>query len=203
MTHNHGSVTRSFGLLEGFLSRKRANFANSIIHKSQREGRILDIGCGSFPYFLSNTNFKEKYGIDGYIHAGLIKKNEKTILLKQMNIEENNFPFSNNFFDVITLLAVYEHINHHNLNHVLKEVYRVLKKNGNLIITTPSSFSAPLLQLFSRIGLVSSIEIGDHKHAHSPQEVIDNLTEAGFKKENIASGYFELIFNMWFVAKKV
>ncbi|HBE45379.1 MAG TPA: hypothetical protein DDW17_08060 [Deltaproteobacteria bacterium] len=38
--------------------------ANSFISPYLRQGRILDIGCGSFPYFLKNTEFAEKYGID-------------------------------------------------------------------------------------------------------------------------------------------
>ena len=57
-------VTRGHGLLEPVLARLRANQANRLINKSHRDGNILDIGCGSFPYFLSHTSFKSKFAID-------------------------------------------------------------------------------------------------------------------------------------------
>ena len=57
-------VTRGHGLLERFLARKRACMANQLIPSHLRNGRILDIGCGSFPYFLLNTVFTEKCGLD-------------------------------------------------------------------------------------------------------------------------------------------
>ena len=56
--------TRGKGLLEPSLARLRANRANQLIPKSLRDGRILDIGCGSYPYFLSHTSFQEKFAID-------------------------------------------------------------------------------------------------------------------------------------------
>ncbi len=49
------NVTRGYGLLERFLAKKRAKMANEIIPLALRTGRILDIGCGPFPYFLLNT----------------------------------------------------------------------------------------------------------------------------------------------------
>ena len=40
---NH--FTRGSGILEGFLSKKRTEKANSLISKSLTNGKILDIGC--------------------------------------------------------------------------------------------------------------------------------------------------------------
>jgi hypothetical protein len=58
------AVTRGRGLLEPFLARQRSKIANRLIGAQHRTGRILDIGCGSHPYFLSHTSFKEKFAID-------------------------------------------------------------------------------------------------------------------------------------------
>ena len=56
--------TRGSGLLEPFLARLRARKANRLIPPHLRSGRILDIGCGSFPYFLAHTSFAEKFALD-------------------------------------------------------------------------------------------------------------------------------------------
>jgi hypothetical protein len=37
--------------IEGFLAKQRASMANRLISGSHRKGRILDIGCGEWPFF--------------------------------------------------------------------------------------------------------------------------------------------------------
>ena len=63
------NYTRGGGLLEPALARYRANMANKLIPEQLRSGRILDVGCGSYPYFLSHTAFAEKYAIDQLLPA--------------------------------------------------------------------------------------------------------------------------------------
>jgi hypothetical protein len=58
------SVTRGKGFLEPFLARQRAQTANQLIPPQLRQGRILDIGCGTYPYFLAHTEFEKKFAID-------------------------------------------------------------------------------------------------------------------------------------------
>jgi ubiquinone/menaquinone biosynthesis C-methylase UbiE len=192
------SYTRGTGLLEVFLAKLRAGKANSFISKEQRKGKILDIGCGSYPYFLSNTNFKEKYGID----PALTSTNIENIVLKKNDITKNKLSFRDNNFDVITMLAVFEHIEHNKLNFVLCEIRRVLKKDGVFIITTPASWADKLLHFMANFGLISSEEIHEHKHNHPREKIEGILAEAGFEKRKIRSGFFELFMNMWFTAKK-
>ena len=57
-------VTRGSGLLETFLARRRAEMANRLIPSISRAGCIADIGCGRHPYFLLNTIFSRKIGLD-------------------------------------------------------------------------------------------------------------------------------------------
>jgi hypothetical protein len=58
------NVTRGYGVLENFLSRQRGQMADCLIPNNMRQGKILDIGCGTLPLFLKNVSFKEKYGLD-------------------------------------------------------------------------------------------------------------------------------------------
>ena len=195
---NTTSLTRGHGLLESFLSKKRAQKANSLIIDSKRDGKILDIGCGSYPYFLLNTNFKEKYGID----PSLKVSNLKNIELSKLDFPKSQLPFKDNFFDNITMLAVFEHIERVKLNLVLAEIKRVLKKDGIIVITTPAPWADKILHNMARIGLISSEEIHDHKTHYDMKEIIDLFRQAGYKNENIRSGYFELFMNMWFIVSK-
>jgi hypothetical protein len=60
MANSPDTFTRGKGYLEPLLARLRAERANNLIPRSLRSGRILDIGCGTYPYFLSTTAFSHK-----------------------------------------------------------------------------------------------------------------------------------------------
>ncbi len=195
MKNNH--YTRGSGLLEGFLAKKRTARANSLL-KQVRNGKILDIGCGSYPYFLLNNHFTEKYGID----PSLKNTKLKNIELKNLDVTKSKLPFRDNFFDAVTMLAVFEHLDHGKINFVLKEINRVLKKDGALVITTPSPWSDKILKNMARLDLVSKEEIHEHKHNYSKSKIVDIIKDAGFKSNKIKSGFFEFYLNMWFTAIK-
>ncbi len=194
------SYTRGSGILEGFLAKQRARKANGFIPVNYREGKILDIGCGFYPYFLISTKFKEKYGIDPFVDTSSVKG--KNIILKKISVGNQKLSFENTFFDVVTMLAIFEHIDHDKLKNVLSEIKRVLRKDGILIITTPAPWADKLLHFMAKVGLISSEEIHEHKHNHPKKKIERILEEAGFEKEKIKSGFFELGLNMWFVVKK-
>jgi predicted SAM-dependent methyltransferase len=100
------------------------------------------------------------------------------------------------------MLAVFEHIEYDKLSFVLKEVRRVLKKDGIFIITTPAPWADKFLHIMARFRLISSEEIHEHKHNHSKEKIEDILSKAGFDKRKIKSGFFEIYMNMWFSASK-
>src|SRR6266487_4114917 len=94
-------VTRGDGFLEEFLARQRSRQANSLILESARNGRVLDIGCGSHPLFLLTTRFAERYGLDR-VPSNDFK--EQGITLINHDIETKRLPFEDDFFDVVTML---------------------------------------------------------------------------------------------------
>lgn len=192
--------TRGKGLLEDFLAKKRAQKANKFIPIDYRKGRVLDIGCGSYPYFLINTKFNEKYGIDPSLKLSEVSNNE--LNLQRADITKSELPFSDSYFDVVTMLAVFEHLDNIKLIPVLSEIRRVLKKNGLFIMTTPAPWADKLLHQMARIGLISSEEIHEHKTHHPKLKIEEMLQSAGFDRNKIKSGYFEVYMNMWFTADK-
>lgn len=176
-----------------------------MISASHRNGRILDIGCGTYPYFLVETAFKEKYGID--------KSREMTghkdlaghdfLHLRQWDFgKESRLPFENDYFDVVTMLAVFEHIEVTHIRQLVSEIFRILKKEGLFILTTPAGWTDRLLRLMARLKLVSPVEINDHKDTYTHEKIARILTGGGFKKENISLGYFEMFMNIWAAAIK-
>lgn len=193
-------MTRGYGLFESLLAKQRARKADELIPTRLRSGRVLDIGCGVFPHFLMSTQFCEKYGVDESVNKDFIK--DKSITIKKINVGKVRLPFKEKFFDVVVMLAVFEHIDERILPIVLKEANRVLNKNGVLIITTPSPWSKIPLWLFSRLKLVSKNEIDDHKHAFYPQIIKNYIAEGGFSRKKIKYGFFEALMNSWYIAKK-
>jgi ubiquinone/menaquinone biosynthesis C-methylase UbiE len=194
------NVTRGYGLLENFLSRKRAHKANKLISNDLRAGRILDIGCGTTPFFLISTKFKEKYGLDPLVN---LPGSEVNITIEKFNTEyKNKLPFNNDFFDVVTMLAVFEHIDQNKLINIIKEIRRVLKPKGRFIITTPASTANKLLKVMSMIGLISSEEFEEHKGVYNHISITRYLIKAGFDGKKINFGSFELFLNNWVYADK-
>ena len=158
------SFTRGNGLLEKLLAELRANKANELIPDELRSGRILDIGCGANPYFLSHTYFAEKIAID---------QQENThcpvgINWHVLNLNDNyHLDFEDNYFLAITMLAVVEHLDPIVLSDLVGEIHRVLKPGGVFLMTTPAAWSDGLLRMMSKIGLVSSEEIEEHQYAYT------------------------------------
>src|SRR3989344_7068548 len=184
---NKISYTRGNGSLEGFLARKRASKANSFIGDKFKNGKVLDIGCGYYPYFLLATNIKNKYGIDPAVKENLLK--DKNLKLIKDEVGNKKLPFKNDFFEVVTMLAVFEHIDESRITFVLSEVRRILKRGGIFIITSPAPWSNKLLHVMANLKLVSREEIHEHKHNLDKKIIVGKLIKAGFERNKIVSGF--------------
>jgi len=193
---NH-NVTRGNGLLEPFLARMRAGKANSLIPDHLRKGRILDIGCGSYPYFLSHTYFEEKYAIDQH------EKPDDSYVINWYKIDLNSephMPFDGQYFSAVTMLAVAEHLNPSSLVKIFQEIHRVLVPDGMLVVTTPAAWSDSFLHLLSRLKMVSKEEIDEHIYVYTLPLLGWYFGKAGFEMTRVKFGYFEFHMNLWAAA---
>lgn len=197
-------VTRGYGLLEGFLASQRAKVASRLIRSSHNKERILDIGCGTYPFFLKSCDFREKHGLDKIVPSNDVKALEcQRVLITNYNIEkEEVLPYESEYFDVLTMLAVFEHIEPAHLVKILREIRRVLKPGGMYIMTTPASWVDKILRLMAKLRLVSPVEIQEHKDTYTPSKISEILQEANFSKDNLRFGYFEMFMNIWATATK-
>ncbi len=196
-SQDKATFTRGKGLLEPWLARQRAATANRLLPAELRGGRILDIGCGTYPYFLSHTSFKEKFAIDQLPPAdGVGGIQWHTLDLNN----EPHLPFEEGYFNAITMLAVAEHLNPASLVELLSEAHRTLKPGGRVVITTPAAWSDRLLKQMARLRLVSAEEIDEHVFAYTLPLLGWYFGRAGFDMDKVRFGYFELGLNMWAVA---
>jgi len=198
-TSSQGSSTRGNGLLEPLLARLRARQANRLIPDHLRRGRILDVGCGSIPYFLSHTEFIEKFAIDQ--RSPTISFPDIQLYTIDLN-SSPQLPFEDEFFNIITMLAVVEHLDPVNLISLFQEAHRTILTSGKVIITTPAAWSDGILKWMARVNLVSKEEIDEHVYPYTLPLLGWCFGKAGFAMEKVRFGHFEMMLNLWATAEK-
>lgn len=107
-----------------------------------QEGRLLDVGSTSCEMFYQIL--PKSIEING-INLNPQKNNNPNIKLQHGDIR--NTDYENNYFDCITCISVLEHIGvsgRYNSDEdqegdkkAMKEIHRILKPNGNLLLTIP------------------------------------------------------------------
>ena len=93
-------------------------------------GNVLDFGCGSKPYESLFVNANRYVGVDIEV-SGHNHKDSKVDYF----YDGKTLPFNDASFDAIVCFEVFEHV--FNIDDVLAEMYRVLKPNGQLLISIP------------------------------------------------------------------
>ncbi len=191
------------GLLEGVLSRQRGRMADRLIPAASRQGRLLDLGCGEHHRFLKSTTFAEKHGLDRLAGREGHEPGPDVVNRLDCDIETVDvLPFADQYFDVVTMLAVFEHIDPKRLVHLVAEIKRLLKPGGVYILTTPAAWTEGLLRLLARLHVVDPVLVAEHKDAYSHAKISAILQRGGFSSDRIRLGYFELFLNVWAVARK-
>ena len=119
------------------------------IFSKYRFERLLDVGCGdgNFTMLLARAcKAKEVYGIE-ISEKGVELARKNGVKCYQLDIDEEDFPFEDNYFDAVFAGEVIEHL--YDPDHFLDEVYRVLKPGGVFVLTTPN-----LASLYNRVALL-------------------------------------------------
>jgi len=141
--------------------------------------RILDVGC--FPFDLGAALKKlghEVWGISSP-HEPLKQKNVSIV-----NIETDPFPYKNNMFDLVICSEVLEHLTQSPMP-ALKEMCRVAKPGGHVLITTPNINGSihVILRLLGRETLPAEGNKNvyhHHNHEYTLSELAKTITTAGW-----------------------
>jgi SAM-dependent methyltransferase len=198
-------IIEGCGPVDILLAKWRYKVAVRQIGHAGKKGRILDIGCGAYPLFLASVDFAEKYGLDSNITDGAVenaKKDGIALINHNIDADSGKFPFEDDYFDVVTMLAVFEHLEPNRLVDIHRDVYRILKPDGLCVLTTPAFWTDGLLRLLARLHVISGAPIRQHKGSYDYSAVSSVLCRAGFEKNKLRFGYFELFMNMWVTATK-
>jgi SAM-dependent methyltransferase len=102
-------------------------------------GYVLNVGAGSGELEKRVFKNKDTYQWKGTdISPASIRHLKRTYLHADfLNVDINKLPFKNAQFDNVTVLDVLEHISPKHIFTSLKEIKRVLKKGGILIVSVP------------------------------------------------------------------
>lgn len=182
------------GILSGSLEKKRFNQI-----KRWLEGKnVLDIGCGTGSLFKIIPREMTYTGVDGQQEAiDEAKKLHKQATFIKLNIGVDKLKIKEKF-DNIVLSAVLEHFEKPEKN--LKELKKFLRKNGRVIITTPTNKAEKILKIGSKVGIFSISALKDHKQPLFTKHQLMLLVEKTDYKV-IHYGKFELGLNQIIVLK--
>ncbi len=157
-----------------------------IVSKFVGNERILDIGCsnGVFSAYLVKKGFK-CYGLE--LDDRAIDKSKKLgILIKKGDFLEK-LPFISEMFDMIFAGEVIEHTIDD--DGFLKEVCRVLKPGGLLVLTTPNllSLGNRILMLLGKMPRFAYAQY--HYRIYNLQTIKDKIKQSGFQILKTDSSY--------------
>lgn len=157
--------------------------------------RILELGAN--PYFTTTllSKFRDsELHLANFFGEGRREAKQKVTIhrtgevveysYKQFNIEEDRFPYDDDFFDVVLFCEIIEHLLSDPV-HALAQIKRVLKPGGVLVLTTPN---------VARLDNVRKIIAGEnvydpysgygpygrHNREYTLEELRDLLTANGF-----------------------
>lgn len=178
-------ITPKEPLLEPLINYLRTH---KILPLIPHDAVLLDVGCGIPAKLLKILSPHIKYGIGIDFKVEPSKwDNLETIRL----LIDKQLPFPDNYFDIVTMTAVLEHIEHE--TYIVKEIYRILKPNGKLLLTVPSLWSQPILELLAHLKIIYPEEIFDHKRYYNKQSLYLLFSTYGFS--DFQHHYFELWMN--------
>lgn len=142
-----------------------------IIQRFRNGGRFLDVGCAYGLLVNVASKSFESYGID--ISRFAVKKSKEYCGGNISRASALDLPFRDESFDVVTIIDTLEHVP--DFNRCLKDIFRVLKRTGVLLLQLPN----PLIwaHLCGRLGLEDETHINNFR-LEQWQKI---LRECGFR----------------------
>jgi len=136
---------------------------------------VLDVGFGDGVLLKElSERGKKVYGID--IHGAnkmVMEMCKKEGIAKKVELKEagvTKIPYKDNFFDAVVCVSVLEHVK--DTNKARKELFRVIKPNGKLVVGLP--MEGFLTKLAWKIFLRSDF----NHHVQTHQSIIENFKKS-------------------------
>jgi len=174
-----------------FVDRLRTHLVcRSVLRRIPRAGqlRVLDLGCGYHATFLRalGDRVAEGVGIDSRVSPEC--RNLPNLKFALGTIESELPKQPGDAFDLVLFISVLEHLWDPEI--WLTHCYRVLRKQGVLIVHVPTWQAKPVLELSAfKLGTSPACEMDDHKMYYSKRDLWPMLVKAGFKPSHIRMSY--------------
>lgn len=165
---------------------RRLNCTLELIMKSKSSKKLLDLGCGQGHF---TNKIKEKfsdyhvfgldYSISAIEYASTKYKNIDFVVANAYTP-----PYLDEYFNIIILNNIWEHVP--DPLHLLKSVNRILKPNGQLIISTPSRYRyINLIKVFQ--GKEISFLSKNHVTEYTVGQIKEQLKYGGYNVNRVYS----------------
>lgn len=171
-------------------------------HTGKKGGRILDIGCatGIFIREMKEHGW-DVFGVEPSTYAARVAVEELGLNVINGYLEQSTF--EENYFDVITLWDVFEHLPDPVVT--LEIIKRILKPNGSLVITMPNSFSWERT-IFGKYW--AGWDVPRHYHIFSEEAIKRLLQEHGMRFDKLISftgmlGAIRISIDFWLQEQRV
>lgn len=179
--------------LDVYLQKERIKKAKPWIRKNSL---VLDIGCLNGELFKQiDSQIMFGYGLDPLLEMA-IKTDKYSLIPGKFPVD---IPKDIDSFDVITVLAVFEHISTENQRSFADECMKYLSPGGRVIVTVPSVFVDKILDVLLLLRLVDGMSLEEH-HKFNPSSTPEIFTQAGFNLEY--TGKFQFGLNNLFIFLK-
>jgi 2-polyprenyl-3-methyl-5-hydroxy-6-metoxy-1,4-benzoquinol methylase len=175
------------------------------IYSSYKEKKflMLDVGCGNHSATVAKKYFPEcqYYGLDKDIYNN--DDHDFNLMTKfyKLDLENNSLDIiPDNFFDVVIMNHVIEHIN--NGVEVVENISKKIKSSGIIYIETPSVRS---LSLPSQPGTLNFCDDETHKKLYNIIDIANVLLRNNFKiiKAGTRRDKVGMFFSPYFILKKI
>jgi 2-polyprenyl-3-methyl-5-hydroxy-6-metoxy-1,4-benzoquinol methylase len=159
--------------------------------------RVLDVGCDDGALFQRlGAALREGLGLDPALAEPVITKRYRLI----SGTFPNDAPDPPAEFDVITMLAVLEHLEPDAQKAAAEAAYHLLAPGGRLVATVPQPSVDRLLHWLIKLHVLDGMEPEQH-HGFEPAEVVPLMEGAGLRL--VDHRRFELRLNHLFVFERL
>ncbi|GAA3578950.1 class I SAM-dependent methyltransferase [Gibbsiella greigii] len=161
-------------------------------------GRVLDLGCGAgHASFTAAASAAQVVAYD--LSAQMLEvvrqaAAEKGLgnIVQQQGVAES-LPFDDASFDIV--ISRYSAHHWHDVGQALREVKRVLKPGGKVVLMDVVSPGHPLLDVY--LQTVEVLRDTSHVRDYSPGEWLSMFTEAGLTISGVTADRLLLEFSSW------
>jgi ubiquinone/menaquinone biosynthesis C-methylase UbiE len=164
---------------------------------------VLDAGCGAGNLVVElASHCRQAIGCD--IHHARLAFGARRGRGSYLQADLQQLPFPNDTFATIFCMEVLEHLEQHIIAQVLREFYRILRPQGQILITTPNYRSLWVLIEFlaDTLRLAPEMVGGEHISKYHRRTLAEALQQAGFVIDrhgtfNHLSPFVSLISERW------